>query len=57
MILYRLQEEYRPTDHTTQTEEEEQVEGLLERRKNLLFLKPAFLSYWSNAVVVFKRLS
>ena len=30
--------------------------GLSERRRNLLFLNLAFLSYWSSAVVVVKSL-
>ena len=56
-ILYRLQEEYHPTDDTTQTEEEEEAEGALRKEKKSSFLNSAFLSYWSNAIVVVKRLS
>ena len=33
ITLYRLQEEYHPTDDTTQTEEEEQAEGALRKEK------------------------
>ena len=55
--LYRLQGEHHSINDTTQAMEEEQAEGALRKRRNLLFLNPAFLSYFSNAVVVVKRLS
>ena len=55
--MYRLQEEYHHTDDTTQTEEEEQAEGALRKEKKFIVLNAAFLSYWSNAVVVVKGLS
>ena len=56
-MLYRLQEEYHPTDDTTQTEEEEEAEGALRKEKKFMVFESYLLSYWSNAVVVVKRLS
>ena len=43
IILYRLQKEYHPTDDTTQTEEEEKVEGALTKEKKFIVFKSCLL--------------
>ena len=41
--LYKLQEEYHPTGDTTQTEEEEQVEGALQKEKKFIVFESCLL--------------
>ena len=43
--MYRLQEEYHPTDDTTQTgeEEEEEAEGALKKEKNFIVFESCLL--------------
>ena len=42
--MYRLQEEYQPTDDTTQTEEEEeQAEGALRKKKKFIVFESCLL--------------
>ena len=41
--MYRLQEEYHPTDDTTQTEEEEEAEGALRKEKIFIVFESCLL--------------
>ena len=41
--MYRLQEEYHPTDDTTQTEEEEEAEGALRKEKKFIVFESCLL--------------